>query len=766
MNRSTTLYIAVATLILGSGTSFFAFVKPALDEQAKLKTQKTGLETTQTGLETQVKDLEAKARNTAMMDIAFFDLRASLNQRRELESKTVQTLASLTEIFNDNHIRVQELTPTGETQGLNKPIPSAAPSAAASPGAVAAAPSPSPSPSPAAAPGQPAPIQLTHKAFKIAVRGEYADLVKALSEIQGLPKAISVNQYDLKLLDKGDQATPPPQPDAKKGPESPTALEMTFNMSITFLMAGGTPPAAPSPSAAPVGAVPGTDLVAFANWLLGGTAQAAEAAPSPAPSAPVVAPAAPAQPAQPAAAKPAPAVGGKYHLNGVSFQGGALHIQTSGGTPPYSVRGLSRQQLVVDLANTTLGAGVPETLSAGGAFRQVKVVSTQPGMVRLLLETDGTQRVVAQLDRHERLQLVAAPWTAKPAASARAPKAAHARAAHMAAAALTRLQDVTAGDDELVVHTSGPAPRFVTLGGTKKRLVIDLPHAGIKAPGKVFPVHAGGVEQVRAVLYKNRPMTTRLVIDTDGSVKLAPFLGPDGLLHVRMTALAQPVAKAAQKPVKEAAKTEPKALVAGKPMAPHATPTPMAVPGKKAPEKLAEKEPVAKKPLAKPSVKPRMPPSAFPEGDTADLDAPHLQRSLSTSYRFPIDRERTTGRANPFKVLPSRVRPAPKAGAAGMVPPVPVVRMPSVPLPGLPAAGTPGAVPALPAAGLTAKTYTLTAVVVGGGAPPLAMIKVDGKTHMVGLNESLPGNATVKSIQADYVILTSNDQDIRLGLKK
>ena len=40
MTRSTTLYIALATLLLGSGASGLLVVKPALEQQDKLKTQK------------------------------------------------------------------------------------------------------------------------------------------------------------------------------------------------------------------------------------------------------------------------------------------------------------------------------------------------------------------------------------------------------------------------------------------------------------------------------------------------------------------------------------------------------------------------------------------------------------------------------------------------------------------------------------------------------------------------------------------------------
>lgn len=751
MNRSTTLYIAVATLVLGSGTSFFAFVQPALTEQAKLKTQKAGLEAQKTSLSVQVKDLEGKAANAAMLDIAFFDLRTSQNQRRELETKTVQTLASLTEIFNDHKIRVQELAPTGETVGLNKPVPSAAPSGGSpapgespAPGAPGAAAVATPAPG---TPTTPPPISLTHKAFKLKVRGEYANLVKAMNEIQGLPKAISVSQYNLQLLDKGQDTPAAPAPGEQKAPESPTALEMGFHVSITFLMAGGSPVAAPSPGAVPVGQAPVTDLLSFAEWILGGAAHAAvDAAPLPQTPAVAVAPA-----AQPAVV-PATA---RYRLNGVVAENGGLRLVTGGGTPPYTLVGITRNKAVLELSNTSLAPGATASAAPGGAIVDVRVVATKPGVVRVVVETDGSKRLLAQLDRAERLRLVPAAWNAPVArvASAQAPHQPAAQPKPAApAAGLTRVEGVTVEGDEIVIQTSGGAPRFSTLGGTKTRLDVQLDHAGVKpAIGRVFPVGAHGIKQVRAVLYKNRPMTTRLAIDTDGTVRLTAYAGADGKLRIRVAGTgAKPVAApVAAKPVTKPAAQAPKpAAVAAAPGAPKATPTPMAVP-------------VAKKPLAKPN-QPAPKASSFPEGPANIADGPHLQRSLSSSYAFPIERERVTGRSNPFKVLPNRAKPKPVVDVPA--PPQPIGQVPSLPMPGMGVVNTPPAVPRVPAA--PAKSYAVTAVIMGGGQPPVAAIKVDGKTHLVGLNDTLPGNARVKSIHADHVVLTSFNQDIRVGLKK
>lgn len=575
-----------------------------------------------------------------------------------------------------------------------------------------------------AAAGAPPPISLTHKAFKLKVRGEYADLVKAMAEIQGLPKAISINQYDLQLLEKKAEAAAAPQPDKDGHVESPTALEMGFQVSITFLMAGGTPPQPATPAPGTIGVIaPTTGLDAFVTWLLGGEARAVEQVG-----------------AVPHALPSLPAAGAtKYRLTGLSLQNGQLKLATTGGTPPYTLVGLTRTKAVLELANTAIAPGAEIEAQGPGTIRMARAASDKPGVVRIVVETDGSARLKAALDGYERLHVVTAPWQEPARATAPAqPKRTAAQAPAKSAASRTRVQDVKFENGELVVYTSGPAPRFEMLGGTKTRLVIELDNTVITAPGKVFPVKAAGIEQVRVVLYKNNPVTTRVVVDTNGTVKLDPYQGADGRLRVRMAASGAPAAAAkASKPVKAAAVA---------PNTPKATPTPMAVPGQ------AAKVPAKPKPKA----------SSFPESDMKGADGPHLQRSLTSSYAFPIERERTTGRANPFKVLPSRNQPKPAAETPGALP---VGQPPVLPVPG--GLSAPPALPGAPGApAATAKTYALSAVIMGGGQPPVAAIQVDGKTHMVGLNDTLPGNARVKSIQGDHVVLAAGNQELRIGLKK
>jgi hypothetical protein len=172
-------------------------------------------------------------------------------------------------------------------------------------------------------------------------------------------------------------------------------------------------------------------------------------------------------------------------------------------------------------------------------------------------------------------------------------------------------------------------------------------------------------------------------------------------------------------------------------------------------------------PAAKPTPEPSMAPEMLE-------DNPRLSRSLSSSYSFPIARERTTGRANPFKVLPNRNAPATAPGKSllpqqGLVIPPPPMQKPMGAPPALPVPGS-ASLPRLPgvpgAASSVMPTYQVQAIMIWGNEPPLAVIQVDGKAHQVGLNDRLPGNARVKSIKADYIVVSTNGRDMRLNLKK
>ncbi len=394
MNRSTVAIIAVATLLLGSGVSGLLFVKPEWEEQGKLTRDKAAQASQKASLAAQVATLEAQVKRHAMGEIAYFDLRTSPNQRREMETKTVETLASLTEIFNDNKIDVQILTPKGETQGLNKPVPtpavSAGPAAGASPGAPAATPTPTGSPS---GPPTEAPVQLTHKAFTFSIRGEYPNLVRAMTEIQGLPRAISVNQFDLSLV----RAPGAPTPGPDDAPVSESLLQLDFQLSVTYLMAGGLPAQAPGapPAGAPAPGAPGgapsakpisLELLHWAaNWL-GEPAYAAElATPAKAP------------------------VRTRFEVTGVTSAGGDLVVRTRRGVPRYHFS-TSASRLVLELEETRLGAAAMLAARVPGVRAvSARPSTTDPNAAVIVVETDGTRFIPVFEGSQLRLRAFALP---------------------------------------------------------------------------------------------------------------------------------------------------------------------------------------------------------------------------------------------------------------------------------------------------------------------------------------------------------------------
>jgi hypothetical protein len=254
--------IVVAGFLVGGGAGWWLFVAPPLKVREERTRQRAGEQGIQRELAAKLGRLEAARKNQGLARIAYFDLRNSPNPGRAMEAKTVETLAGLTTIFQDQHLEIQALTPAGETVGLNKPVPTpvptTAPGASPSPG-VAATPTPAVS-------ATPEPIRLTHKVFRVILRGEYDDIVRALNEIQALPQAISVNQYTVKLVTEpgGPGATPPP------GAASPSQLELAFQLTISFVT-GEPAQTAPKTSS----------LDRFLAWSWSWVELPAEAAPHP-----------------------------------------------------------------------------------------------------------------------------------------------------------------------------------------------------------------------------------------------------------------------------------------------------------------------------------------------------------------------------------------------------------------------------------------------------------------------------------------------------
>lgn len=774
MKKSTTATIAIIALLLGSGASGLLYAMPAHQEQDKLKGQKAQLQREHKTLKAKVEAEEAKLNGMAMDTISYFDLRKAPNKRRELEAKTVETLASLTEIFNDNRIKVVDLAPGPEVSGVNKPVPAASLSPeeakkaeeAKQAEAIKAKAEAKKKKKKRKKKGEEAEeatekgpeIDLVHKQFKFTIRGEYADLVTALNEIQGLPKAISVSQYDLSLLSNAGAGKKGAKKNAVVVEDvSPTALQMSFQMSVSFLMSGGpsTDKKKKTDEAADAkkkdAALP--EIWRVADYWLGLPAEAAE---------PV------------ASADKKPAVTRRHTFKGVKFEQGVLRVDTGRTTPRFEATGLSPRKFVVTLKDTTMvETRAAYQIGEGGIVSAVAERDPKhPATVRIVIETDGRHRFQAKTDGKLRLTVAPAGKIPheSPTAAAQAPAKPQAQkpaapVAQQPAATAKRqvLQAVTVDGGSLLVKTSGSEPAFEVLGRHKTSIVIELSNVAVKGRGQEFKVDHPGVLRARAALYDNSPLKTRLVIDTDGTVELKPVTDVNGQLRVLIEprggakVAAKPVGKAPAKPEpKQAVKPETKQALAKKP------------PVKDLPVPVKEVQP-KKKSLAKAEPSPQPMPTVAPESFE---ETPRLTRSLTSSYSFPIDRERTTGRANPFKVIPGKREAAAKAaglpavGKPAVVPPPPHMTPGSLVNSMLGVKEGAGAPPAIPAPAARSTTYVLQAVVIWGKEPPLAVIQVDGKTHQVGLNGSLPGNARVKSIKDDYVVLDDGGRTIRLTLKK
>ncbi|HEY9724148.1 MAG TPA: hypothetical protein V6D47_19255 [Oscillatoriaceae cyanobacterium] len=372
MKRSTAVFVAIATLLLGSGFSGLTFVKPALDQQGKLTAQKRQLTQTQLQLKEQVDALQTKLKGMAMDSIAYFDLRNSPDRDRAVEAKTVETLNSLNEIFNDDHLRVVELDPDNTAAPAPTPTPSGAPSAKANPGA---------SPSPGA-------IDLTRRSFDIEVHGEYSNVVSAITAIQALPKAISIDGYEVHLIH--DPLQPEAGGDGTKPADSPTALALTFQVTITYLMSGGPPEPSPSPNGH-LSALPAHWAGQAIEWVFG-------------------------EPADAAVASATAATGGPCRFVGVAFEHGHLAVRTLPGVPRYDLAS-GKGGMTLTLQGTHLEhPGVSYAINQGGIKKVT--ASAVNGQVRLQIETDGHVKLVAHEDASHHLELAAASAAASPAEAA------------------------------------------------------------------------------------------------------------------------------------------------------------------------------------------------------------------------------------------------------------------------------------------------------------------------------------------------------------
>ena len=130
MDRKTVLAVAVLALVLGAGGAGLAVVKPAMEKRDQLRAEQMRLVAERTTLGGEVRVLEGQLHGMAMSTISYFDVSVETDPLRTVEAKTVETLKSLTEIFNDHNIKVQSLEPKGETTGANKPIPTPKPTVA------------------------------------------------------------------------------------------------------------------------------------------------------------------------------------------------------------------------------------------------------------------------------------------------------------------------------------------------------------------------------------------------------------------------------------------------------------------------------------------------------------------------------------------------------------------------------------------------------------------------------------------------------------
>ncbi|MDB5100600.1 MAG: hypothetical protein JWM80_5021, partial [Cyanobacteria bacterium RYN_339] len=505
MNARTTSIVAVMFLALGGGAGFLKLVSPAMAERDKQQGENKSLLAKAGALNTEIAELERKLNSMAMGSIQYFDLSHEENKKRVMEAKTVETLASIAEILNDNQIRVQALDPKGETEGLNKPVPhTPAPqlSPGASPGApVAAAATPTPTPTPVpGATTPPPPIRLTHKMFRFEIEGEYPNLVKALKEIQGLPRAISVNAFNVKLVnDEKSLAARAAGGGGKKSPtsDSLSLIGLAFDVSVTFLMdTGGIQMA--EPSAMPTAAVPHAAgwLAELGDWFCA-----------------------------PAYAAPGPrtVVRPPNAVKGVTWANGALTLQTvNGSMPTFRVLGARPGFMAIELQRTV--TTVPVFFHpVGPGVRQVVAMPspTDPLATHLAISVDpGTRMRVVMSPTHQ-LQIFvdggkALPVAAKPTVPAAKP----AQVTVKPVPAAAKAAPAVAGAKPMPV-TAAP------LAASRPIIAILPPHRVGTAPAPVAAGRAASTP-VNAVTRIQAPSSSLKIVVKPNTAPAPAALEPEG----------------------------------------------------------------------------------------------------------------------------------------------------------------------------------------------------------------------------------------------
>jgi hypothetical protein len=415
--------------------------------------------------------------------------------------------------------------------------------------------------------------------------------------------------------------------------------------------------------------------------------------------------------------RPATAVtahNGIVQLDGVSLEAGDLVIATHGGLPHFRVIGGNHHLLLLSIEHMTVAAKGKLFPVGQNGIKQVRAAlyNNRSLAAHIAIDTDGSVRLQPHIGADGRVHLHITPF------------------GHLPGVANARTN------------------RSLLTANTGVAVTADMTTSSVSSTADGLPVTAGA----------NTPKPHQFTHPPAHAHPFKPV--PHGVVHSHFTPHFVVTGNAKPAPHVSVVSTFPAA-----------TPTPMAIPHGVTVQ-------VASRPASKPV--------ANGHGKTSstttttwqttvttpatkqqpDFDVRHLDnRNSGGTYKFPIDRERMTGRVNPFRPLVNPLAsPSPEAiQGGGQSNPRGVGALPKIPAVPM-GAPVPLGAPAAP--GAHSLAYNLKAIMVGDGYPPTALVSVGGKTLAVGLNQTLPGNAKVKSIQTDYVILSANGHDVRLNLKR